>query len=568
MQKKWKIKKNPESKIKSSKFNLIIKNLLAQRGIQTEKEAEKFLNPDYEKDLHDPFLFWQMKKVIDRIQQALNKKEKVAVFGDHDVDGVSSAVLMIEVLEKLGLETEVYIPSKQTEGHGISQKVIDQFYDLGVTLMITVDCGMSNFAEVEYAKSKNIETIITDHHLAPEEIPQALAIINPKMSNSGYPFSGLCGVGVVFKVVQAIYQRFFPQEIDKLKWILDIVGVGTVADCMPLLDENRTIVKYSLIVLSKTQRTGFQEMINVCQIPFLTKIPTAEMVAFHIAPRLNALGRMSHAREAYDLLREKNSLKAIERAKDMEQKNLNRRKITEELVNEIEKIVEEDFFDKPFIFAVAEHYPVGIIGIVAGKIAEKYNKPTGIFSQSEKESRGSFRSINGVHILEAIKENSHLLLQFGGHVQAAGAVLNNENLESFQLGIQDSIKKQMIDFEKEIVSEVDLEIENHDEISLDLIREIKMFEPFGEANPEPKFLIRDLRLQEIRTVGSDAKHLKLKLVGKNSQKFDAIGFNLGERKNDLVVGDKIDIICLLDENEWLGNVSVQFKLVDLGKFEN
>lgn len=567
MQKKWKIKNSPKSNFKKSKFNSIIENLLAQRGIKTEKDAEKFLNPDYEKGLHDPFLFWDMQKVIDRLRQAQEKKETVGVFGDHDVDGVTSSVLMAEVLEKLGLKVEVYIPDKLTEGHGISKKAVDQFYQAGVTLMITVDCGMSNSSEIEYAKEKGIETIITDHHLAAEEIPQAVAIINPKISNSGYPFSGLCGVGVVFKIVQAIYQTFFPAEINQLKWILDIVGVGTVADCMPLLDENRTIVKYSLVVLSKTQRIGFQEMINVCQMPLLNKIPTAELVAFHFAPRLNALGRMSHAREAYDLLRENDNLKAIERAKNMEQQNLDRRKLTEKIAKEVEQIVETDFLDKPFIFAVAEHYPVGIIGIVAGKIAEKYNKPTGIFSQTEKESRGSFRSIDGVHILEAIKENGHLLSQFGGHVQAAGAVLDNENLESFQLGMQDSIKKQMIDFEKELMSDVDLELENHAEITLDLIREIKKFEPFGEANPEPKFLIRDLRLQEIRAVGSDLKHLKLKLVGTGSQVFDAIGFNLGERKNDLVVGDKVDIICVLDENEWQGNVSVQFKLVDLGKFE-
>jgi single-stranded-DNA-specific exonuclease len=308
-------------------------------------------------------------------------------------------------------------------------------------------------------------------------------------------------------------------------------------------------------------------MINMGKMPLLNKIPTAEMVAYHIAPRLNASGRMSHAREAYDLLRETDNLKAMERAKDLEQKNIERRKITEKLVQEIEKIVESDFVNKPFIFAVAEHYPVGIIGIVAGKIAEKYGKPTGIFTKLEKESRGSFRSVKGIHILEAIKEQSHLLTQFGGHIQAAGVVIANENLESFHLGMQKSISKQTIYFEKEIVSEVDLEIENHEEITLNLVREIKKMEPFGEANPEPKFLIKDLRLQEIRCVGSDEKHLKLKLVGKNSEIFNAIGFNLGERKKDLLVGKKIDIICTIDENEWQGNVSVQFKLVDLGKFE-
>lgn len=367
--------------------------------------------------------------------------------------------------------------------------------------------------------------------------------------------------------MQAIYTTFFPDEMEQLKWILDIVGVGTVADCMPLLGENRTLVKYGLIVLSKTQRTGYQEMINVGRMPIhSSKVPTAETVAFQIAPRINAAGRMSHAREAYELLREKDSLKAIERAKDIEQKNIDRRKITDKITKEVEKIVESDFLEKPFVLIAAEHYPVGIIGIVAGRIAEKYGKPTGIFTQEEKESRGSFRSAQGVHILEAIKESSHLLDKFGGHMQAAGAVISNDKWDDFHLAMQESVGKQSQDSQQEMTREADLEV-MHSEITFELVNEIKKFEPFGEGNPEPKFLIRNLRLQDVRGVGSGDKHLKLKLVGDESEIFDGIGFNLGDRKNELVVGERVDIICNIDENEWQGNLSIQFKLIDVGKFE-
>lgn len=567
MNKKWKIKEKPKYNIENLKVEPIVQLLLTQRGFKTKQEAEQFLNPDYERDLHNPFLFLDMEKVIERIQQAIENQEKVGIFGDHDVDGVSSSVLMVEVLEKLNLDVEVYIPDKLNEGHGINKKAIDLFSTDGVTLMISVDCGMSDFEMVEYAKEKGIETIITDHHIAPDKLPDAVAIINPKMKNSGYPFADLCGVGVVFKVVQAIYETFFPDEVEQLKWILDIVGVGTVADCMPLLGENRTLVKYGLVVLAKTQRIGYQEMINVGRMPIGNgKIPTAETVAFQIAPRINAAGRMSHAREAYELLRETNSSKAIEKAKNIEKQNIERRKITEKIFKEVEKIVDAEFMNKPFILIAQTHYPVGIVGIVAGRIADKYGKPVGIFTQDKNESRGSFRSVKEIHILEAIKENGDLLNQFGGHAQAAGAVIANDKLDDFQVEMEKSVTKQLKNSPTSNTKEIDLEI-SHQEITFELINELKKFEPFGQENLEPKFLIRNLKLEDVRGVGSNDKHLKLKLIGNDGEVFDAIGFSLGELKNDLAVGEKVDIICNIGENEWMGNLSIQFKLIDVGKFK-
>jgi single-stranded-DNA-specific exonuclease len=567
MKHQWSIKNSEFKKIKNLQVEPIVALLLFQRGIKTKELAEQFLNPNYERDLHNPFLFKDMKKMIVRLKKAIKNNERVGVFGDHDVDGVSSSVLMVEVLEKLNLKVSVYIPDKLTEGHGINHQAINDFSQMNISLMITVDCGVSDIKMVDIAKKNNIETIITDHHQPADQLPRAVAIINPHLQNCKYPFKNLCGVGVVFKIIQAIYQEFFPKEIEQLKWLLDIVGVGTVADCMPLLGENRTLVKYGLVVLAKTQRIGYQQMITVGKMPIGNgKIPTAETVAFQIAPRINAAGRMSHAKEAYDLLRENDSNRALIQAQRIEKQNVERRKITEKIFKEVDEIVEAKFKNKKFILVAKAQYPVGIVGIVAGRIADKYGKPAGIFTREKKQSKGSFRSAQGVHILKALKESKHLLQKFGGHKQAAGAIIDNGNLKKFQTMMEKSIENQLKNLKVISNKEVDLEI-SHQEINFELINELKKFEPFGHDNPEPKFLIKNLKLAEVRGVGNKEQHLKLKLLGENEELFEAIGFNLGNLKQNLKIGDKVETVCNLGENEWMGNTSIQFKLIDIGKMK-
>ncbi len=550
---------------KNTDLSEITKKLLYKRGLKTEREIEIFLNPDYEKGICNPFLFRDMKKLVVRVKKAIKNNEKVGIFGDHDVDGVTSSTILADGLEGLGLDIQVYIPDKHSEGHGINKKAIDEFAQAGVSLMISVDCGTSDVEEVLYAKEKGIDVIITDHHLPKETLPDALAIINPHLNGCTYPFKGLCGAGVAFKVLQALYSEILPQKAETLKWILDIVAVGTVADCMPLINENRVLVKYGLFVLSKTKRIGFQEMIDVGNIPINSQnLPTSTQIGFQIGPRINAAGRMAHARDAFDLLREKDRQKARILAEDLEEKNNKRREITDKLTKKAEKVAKRDFTDKQFIVVASEDYPVGVVGIIAGKIAKKFGKPTGIFHKEGDICRGSFRSVDGINIVEILSKTSKYLEKYGGHEAAAGASIKTENIEKFiskaSQEVEESTKNKKL--ESEIIA--DLEIDLGD-VNISLADELEKFEPFGEGNEEPVFFLQNLVVLEVRTVGNTAKHLKMSLKSKNSKKIDLIGFGFGEDIDEIKSAKNIDIMANIGKNEWNGNVSVQLNLVDWRK---
>lgn len=557
----WDVKKQIMGSISGVDMHPMVEQLLLQREITTPDAVEAFLHPHYETHTHDPYLFVEMPKVVTRIGTARSNNEIVGIFGDHDVDGVSGATVLADGLEALGINIRVYIPDKHSEGHGINIKAVDEFQDAGVTLMISVDCGMSNVDEVAYARKKGIETIIIDHHLVPKIIPDAVAVINPQMPESGYPFKYLCGTGCAFKVVQALYHEFLPEDVDQLKWMLDIVSVGTVADCMPLLGENRTLVKYGLLVLAKTRRIGYQQMIAVGRMPIdENRLPTSTTIAFHIAPRINAAGRMAHARDAYELLREKDADRAYERAQDIEDKNIARRKITERITKEVTAIVARDFADAHFIFVADEDYPVGIVGIIAGRIADTFGKPTGIFHIDGDEARGSFRTPKHVNIVDVLNESSDHLEKFGGHAAAAGATVKVENIENFVRTANTSIQKMLgaVPPEKKVMA--DLLVRAKD-IDIDLLHDLRKFEPFGQENPEPLFHITGLVVSDVRAIGKNNKHLKLKVETPDAPKmFDVIGFSKGEDAKLLPPGTAIELMAHIQENEWMGNVSIQFNM--------
>ncbi len=560
---KWNIKDKKEGKIQNVTLHPIIEQLLLQKEITTKDAVEDFFAPNYD-DLHDPFLFQDMERVIERVKKAISNQEIIGIFGDHDADGVSSATVLADGLEMLGLNVDVYIPDKITEGHGINKTAIDEFASMGITLMFSVDCGTSNVDEVVYANSKDIDVIITDHHHAPEMLPDAYAIINPQLPGETYPFKYLSGTAVAFKVIQALFSKIFPEKTGQLKWFLDVVCVGTVADCMPLVDENRILVKYGLIVLSKTKRLGYQEMINVGGIAInQLSVPSANTVAFQMAPRINAAGRMSHAKYAFELMRETDRTLATEQAQILEQQNLDRREITEQLTTEVEKIVEKSHKDKSFILISGTDYPVGIVGIIAGRIAEKYSKPTGIFTEYEDESRGSFRSVDGVHIIDVLNDCSEYLEKFGGHAQAAGAAIKNENFDKFCEAANTCVAQHV---GNNIISpgiDVDCEILIED-VSREVSTQLQKLEPFGEKNEEPIFVVRNLVVADIRAIGSDKKHLKMKLTSQNGGvAYDAIAFGRGYMTETIAVNCVIDIAAHIQENEWMGNTSVQFNIVDL-----
>jgi len=548
----------------------LIAHLLLMRDIDSKEKADVFFQPEYEKHLHDPFLFKELPRIVERLRKAKENKETIGVFGDYDADGVTGSVVMREALEGLGFEVVVHIPDKHNEGHGLSEKGIETFQNAGIQLFFTVDCGITNLREIALAKEKGLECIVIDHHHVPEIMPDALAIINPKVPDCGYPFADLCGAGTAFKVAQGLYQEMAPEKADQLKWLLDVVALGTVADCMPIVDENRVFVRYGCVVLAKTRRMGLQEMYKVGRIPIDdSRYPDATTIGFQIAPRINAAGRMAHARLAHDLLVERNRDQAGILAGELEVHNNNRRKLSTQMTQEVELRVKKECEGKNAIIMADETYPLGIVGLIAGRIAEAFSKPTIILTKGESSSQGSLRSAQGVHLVHVLEQCEHLLEKFGGHAQAAGLTVSHENFEAFCDLFESTVTKEMAGSRKEKTHDIDAEL-LHEHITMDVMKDIKRFEPFGLGNPEPVFLVRDACILDVRLLGKSNKHLKLKLrLGeeKNSTLIDAIGFGLGERFFDITPGEYIHIIGKFQENVWNGRVSLQIVMDDLRKKE-
>ncbi len=540
----------------------VIQTLLELR-VKSEAEQIRFLSPDYERDLHDPFLFHDMEKVVERISEAKKRGERIGIFGDFDADGVTSSVLFREALIALDISHEVYIPHKVREGHGLNQEAIKFFSEQGVKLIVTLDCGMMNHAEIEAGLEKGIETIIIDHHHVPEVLPRAFAIINPKLPNETYPFHDLCGAGTTFKVVTALYHRFLPDKIDELKWLLDVAAIGTVADVMPLVGENRALVKYGLIVLSKTKRVGLQELMNVGRIPLSDEMPpTARLIAFHIAPRINAASRMAHGKLAHDLLMERDRVKARGLALELEAYNIARQKQSQEVTALVKNLAEEKYRDKKFIFATGPEYPLGIVGLVAGRVAHELGKPTCILQKDETVSRGSFRSIPGLNIIEILEQCGDMLEKFGGHEQAAGMTIRNDQLDVFYDRFNELVEKALVGIETVPELAIDLALHPID-CSPDLIRGLDALQPFGEGNPEPVFALQEAQLSSVRTVGKDNQHWKLTIDREKGGPLDVVGWSLVSSYPDLRPGMRLNLAGTLAENSWNGRSRVQMVLQDM-----
>jgi single-stranded-DNA-specific exonuclease len=561
----WKIKEKQKIGVDGTLgISEIILDLLASRGISGKENIEEFLNPDYEKGVHDPFLFSGMHKIADRIAIARDKKEKVVIFGDYDADGVTSTTVLKGTLEDLGLTVNVYIPDKKKEGYGMNLAAIEKFAKDGVSLVITVDCGITGIDEVKKAKELGIDVIITDHHHVPEKLPDAYAIVNPHIEDCEYPFSDLAGVGVAFKVAQALYEKLSHEKKEQSKWMLDLVAIGTVADCVPLVGENRVFVKYGLVVLSKTKRIGLSQLFSVAKLNIdENNAPSTRNIGFHIAPRINAAGRMNHANLAYNLLAENDIAKARVFALELEENNSNRQKITETVTNEIKVLADNSFKDKKLIFAVGENFPIGVVGLVAGKISQKFNKPTAVLQKGEKESKGSFRSIPQINIIESIEECRDLLLRFGGHSQAAGITIENDKLDSFYEKLNSIIEKKLEGKDLEIELDVDAEI-FADDVDFSLAENLDRCKPFGEGNPEPIFVMKNMTVEDKRIIGNGENHLKFSLKAPESLKmFEAVGFYIAKEFSYIKRGDKIDIAFNLQKDEWNGNKRIQFVLIDI-----
>jgi single-stranded-DNA-specific exonuclease len=441
---------------------------------------------------------------------------------------------------------------------------LDHFAREGVTLFFTVDCGMTNHTEIHLARERGMECIVIDHHHVPEVLPEATAIVNPKLPDAGYPFTDLCGAGTSFKVAQALYQTLLPEAVPQLKWLLDIVALGTVADVMPLIGENRVLVNFGLIVLGKTRRVGLQEMYAVGRIPVDdSHQPDAWTIGFQIAPRINAASRMAHAMQAHELLMATDRVLARDLALELEANNVARQKVSTHITEQVRRVAQTQATSK-LIFAVDESFAFGVVGLVAGRIAREFGKPVVVLQRGETTSQGSLRSIPGLSIIEALEECSDLLVKFGGHDGAAGLTVENAHLEAFQTRLDAVVERRLAGVTVEPELAIDMRLSPY-LLTADLAREIKRFAPFGQGNPEPTFLIENMHVEEARLVGNGDKHLKLVLRpdATSHMRLDGIAFGLGERFPDLTRGTSLDIVFQLGENTWNGETKLQLKIADM-----
>lgn len=564
----WNIaKKAPRDHIERfSEYHPVLVQLLFNRGLKTQEQIDEFFNPDFEQDLHDPYLMTDMKRAVKRLIKAVENKEKIAIYGDYDADGVTSSSILTEVLRAIGLSGLVYLPDREKEGYGLNNDAIDWLKERKIELIVTSDCGVSNKKQIDYAKSIGVDVIVFDHHTVPEEFSKKYIVVNPKRKNDKYPFKELCAAGVIFKLAEAFY-RHEPQALKPknkeafLKWLMDLVAIGTVADCMPLVGENRTLVNYGLRVLRKTKRIGLQEMIRFAKI---TDEIDSYHIGFMIAPRINAAGRIDHANVGYKLLNARTQKDAQKYTKALEKTNRDRQEISQDIYRQAVKKVGDDYKKKKIVVVSGSDWPGGVLGIVAGKLTQKFARPVIVIGEHEDTWGGSGRGPESFDLIAAITACKKHLVAFGGHKQAAGLSVKPENFEKFKVQIEEIADKQLTeeDLVKRIDVDMEIPLENAD---WDLYDEVIKMGPYGEANPEPLFAIRKVKLKNKKRVGSDEKHLRCEFDNCIGKLMGGIGFNLGEVSEGINKGDSVDVLASLSVNEWRGKRELQLRVVDIKK---
>ncbi|MDP2789714.1 MAG: single-stranded-DNA-specific exonuclease RecJ [bacterium] len=570
MEKVWRVAELVSTEFKSQfpELNPITLQLLWNRGLREQTAIDEFLNPDWGGDIHDPFLFTQMRKVVDRILAGIAAKEKIIVHGDYDADGVCSSAVLITTLRALGADVDVYLPHREREGYGLNLQTIDHLHDVHkANLIITCDCGTSNHDEVARATELGMDVIITDHHHEPAKRPAAFAIINPQLKDSGYPFPHLAGSGVAFKVAQALIRSSVGETVGGQtkegfeKWLLDYVAISTVTDFMPLVGENRTLVKYGLVVLRKSPRPGIRalaEAMSSRQENFDTTT-----IGFQIGPRLNAAGRMDHASTAFRLLISTDAEEATAIAAALNQSNVDRQKLTETIVNQAKKSIGTVTPARKLLAAVGEGWPVGVVGLVAGKLADANHRPVLVMAKQGEEVVGSGRSIPGYDITDALLRHKQLLTRFGGHAGACGFTMPAENAPAFVKGMEEDAAKRLTEKDLQDVVRVDIDLALPD-VTWSLLDTIELLEPYGEGNPKPTFSCRGMIVTELQPVGKEGKHLRIVVNHTVPEPRKFISFGGGEKYGKTItIGDKIDAVFTVDRNEWNGTAELQLKVVDL-----
>lgn len=558
MNKKWEVYEvNQEviKKIEEYQISPLLANILANRNITSKEKIELFLNPK-RNDFHDPFLMPDMECAVNRILKAIEDKEKTIIYGDYDVDGITSITVLKQFLKERGLEVGEYTPNRLSEGYGLNKAAVQSIYEQGYHLIITVDCGISGIEEIDYANSLGMEVIVTDHHEPGDSLPNALAVVDAKRKDNQYPFNQLAGVGVVFKLIQAISMKLNLEEKEYLKY-LDIVCVGTISDIVPLMDENRVIAKLGLKLVNMTKNIGLKTLLH--SIGY-RKIDSGS-ISFGVAPRINACGRMGAQEKALKLFLTESFEEANQITQELNAYNQERQQTEKKIFEEAVQKVEKEEQNNPCLILSSEGWHHGVIGIVASKVTDIYFKPNILICFEGEEGKGSGRSIPGFDLHEALMNCPEYIEKFGGHSMAIGITLKKENFENFKKEFNEYAKNCHIHDIIPIIK-IDKEI-TLKEISLEAVKDLALLEPYGEGNKMPLFLIKSLKINSIRTL-SEGKHLKMTLQ-QDSYMLDAIGFNMGNIAQQYLIGDKIDIVGSLELNQFGGIEQVQINIKDMRK---
>lgn len=560
MIKKWEFYNSDEKLVDEicEKYNLnkVIGKIIVNRHVVNDEDVRIFITPTRD-DFHDPFLFKGMDVAVERIIKAINNKEKILIYGDYDVDGITSTTVLKKYLMDRGISVDTYIPNRLHEGYGLNKNAIDTIKERNIDLIITVDCGISAIEEVDYAVSLGMDVIVTDHHEVGEKLPNALAVIDAKRKDNTYPFRSLAGVGVVFKLIQALSIKLEIKPEEYLKY-LDLVCVGTISDIVPLEGENRTIAKLGLMLIKVTRNLGLRELIKSSGY----KEIDSNTISFGVAPRINACGRMGHEEEALKLFLAEDLESATKITKELNEYNTLRQSTEKAIYEEAVQEIDRNHLDeKNSIVLGGEGWHHGVIGIVSSKVTDKYYKPSILLSFEDDIAKGSGRSVPGFDLYEGLTKCEDLLEKYGGHSMAVGLTLKKENLEKFKERFEQIAKEKNI---KELVPiiYIDDELKLKD-INMELVKSLSILEPFGEANKVPLFLIRNLKIDSIRAL-SEGRHLKLTLRDENFV-INAIGFELGYLAEEYRIGDRIDVVGTLEINSFNGFSSIQINMKDIRK---
>ena len=537
----------------------LFERILTARGLTTRAARQAFLQPDYMAVKHDPFLLPDMKKAVARLKQARQQGEKIVIYGDYDIDGLSATALLLDAFGKFGFEdVDAFIPNRFVEGYGMTMGAVDKVRDMGADLIVTVDTGSLCHAEIAYAASLGIDTVVTDHHNVAETPPPSVAAVNPKFPGHTYPFRDLCGAGVAFKLVQALQTELDGLPEGYEKWLLDLVALGTVCDIVTLADENRANVYWGLEVLKKQQRPGLKALMAVAGIE--PEQVNARHLGFGLGPRMNAAGRLETAQHALDMLVARDGLAALEASEKLEELNVKRR-IIQDAIFEEACVQAEQLADDRVMVVSSDGWNHGVIGIVASKLVEKYKKPVFIIGERGEEATGSARSFGDFSAADAVRAADDIIIKGGGHGAAAGVTLATEKIGDFRRRVNEFYDSlQLTNQERYLLPRADVEINDFSEINEELVENLAKMEPFGNGNPEPVLKITRVSVLSMRRMGADGQHVKLALRDKNGKVLQMLAFNAPE-EFFREPGDEVSVWFQPIINEWQGARTIEGRLL-------